>query len=108
MMVAFGDTRYRTPFEIVLAILASVAVDGLCNVLRRTRPEVTGPPRARREDAPELPGTPIATGGAGPAVAGEPASSAVSLRPARWLGHAVTDPRWRRRRPSGTPAPRAG
>ena len=25
MMVAFGDTRYRTPFEIVLAILASVA-----------------------------------------------------------------------------------
>jgi 4-amino-4-deoxy-L-arabinose transferase-like glycosyltransferase len=108
MMIAFGDTRYRTPFEIVLAILASVAVDGLCNVLRRTRPEVTGPPRARREDAPELPGTPIATGGAGPAVAGEPASSAVSLRPARWLGHAVTEPRWRRRRPSGTPAPRAG
>jgi 4-amino-4-deoxy-L-arabinose transferase-like glycosyltransferase len=33
MMVAFGDTRYRTPFEIVLAILASVAVDGLVNTV---------------------------------------------------------------------------
>jgi hypothetical protein len=48
MMVAFGDTRYRTPFEIVLAILASVAVDGLVNVLRRDRP---GPVRP----APEAP-----------------------------------------------------
>jgi hypothetical protein len=34
--ISFGQTRYRTPFEVVLAILAAVAVDGLCNVLRRS------------------------------------------------------------------------
>jgi 4-amino-4-deoxy-L-arabinose transferase-like glycosyltransferase len=37
MIVAFGDTRYRTPFEVVLAILASVAVDGLVNVVAGRR-----------------------------------------------------------------------
>jgi 4-amino-4-deoxy-L-arabinose transferase-like glycosyltransferase len=39
MAITFGQTRYRTPFEVVLAILAAVAVDGLCNVLRRNRPQ---------------------------------------------------------------------
>jgi 4-amino-4-deoxy-L-arabinose transferase-like glycosyltransferase len=59
MMVAFGDTRYRTPFELVLAILASVAVDGFLNVVRRRRPEVTGAragPGRPDESAVEAPG----------------------------------------------------
>jgi 4-amino-4-deoxy-L-arabinose transferase-like glycosyltransferase len=38
MMVAFGYTRYRAPFEVVVAVLASVAIDGLLNVIRRPRP----------------------------------------------------------------------
>ncbi len=42
MAIAFGCTRYRTPFEVVLAILASVAVDGLVNGLRRGGPTTGG------------------------------------------------------------------
>ena len=56
MAIAFGCTRYRTPFEVVLAVLASVAVDGLVNVVRRARPETKGArggPGPTTEDAPE-------------------------------------------------------
>jgi 4-amino-4-deoxy-L-arabinose transferase-like glycosyltransferase len=49
MAIAFGCTRYRTPFEVVLAILASVAVDGLRNVARRGGPTTGGGPPADGE-----------------------------------------------------------
>lgn len=56
MAIAFGCTRYRTPFEVVLAVLASVAVDGLVKGVRRDRPEATvprGAPGGTTEQAPE-------------------------------------------------------
>lgn len=38
VMIAFGDTRYRTAFEVSLAILAAVALDHLANRIRPGRP----------------------------------------------------------------------
>jgi hypothetical protein len=46
MALSFGQTRYRTAFEVVLAILASVAIDGLCNVLRRSNRSSPAPRHA--------------------------------------------------------------
>jgi 4-amino-4-deoxy-L-arabinose transferase-like glycosyltransferase len=37
VMIAFGDTRYRTTFEVSLAILAAVALDDLANRARSRR-----------------------------------------------------------------------
>jgi len=46
MIITFGQTRYRTPFEVVLAVLAAVALDGLFNVLsaKRRRAAASAPP----------------------------------------------------------------
>jgi len=58
MIIAFGGTRYRTPFEVVLAVLAAVALDGLCNVVspKRRRAAASAPP------APEHQHDPVAVG----------------------------------------------
>ncbi|MGH8996121.1 MAG: hypothetical protein ACRDYB_08870 [Acidimicrobiales bacterium] len=53
MVIAFGDTRYRTPFEVVIAILAAVAVDGLWNAVRRRPPQPVMPASPEPAPTPE-------------------------------------------------------
>jgi len=45
-MLLYGDTRFRTPFEVVLAVLAAVALDA--GLSRRRRPARTASPGSRR------------------------------------------------------------
>jgi 4-amino-4-deoxy-L-arabinose transferase-like glycosyltransferase len=52
MIIAFGGTRYRTPFEVVIAILAAVAIDGLWNAIRHRPPEQVRPPEPEPAPAP--------------------------------------------------------
>jgi 4-amino-4-deoxy-L-arabinose transferase-like glycosyltransferase len=67
MAIAFGCTRYRTPFEVVLAILASVAVDGFLNLVRRGGPPTGGRPGDAEEPGPDAAGTPALSGSTPPA-----------------------------------------
>jgi hypothetical protein len=58
VLVSFGDTRYRTPFEVALAILAAVQLDSWWGQLRRAGAPadvVLGTPRPRRESASASP-----------------------------------------------------
>ena len=43
VLVTFGQTRYRTPFEVSLALLAAVQVDWICGRLWRRRASDDGP-----------------------------------------------------------------
>jgi 4-amino-4-deoxy-L-arabinose transferase-like glycosyltransferase len=68
MAIAFGCTRYRTPFEVVLAILASVAVDGFLNLVRRGGPpDGGGRPGDPEEPGPDTVSTPALSGSTPPA-----------------------------------------
>jgi len=67
MAIAFGCTRYRTPFEVVLAILASVAVDGFLNLVRRGGPPTGDGPGDAEEPDPDAAATPTFFGSTPPA-----------------------------------------
>lgn len=48
VLVSFGDTRYRTPFEVALVLLAAVQIDAIWDKVRRAPPPtdvVMGEPR---------------------------------------------------------------
>lgn len=66
VLVSFGQTRYRTTFEVSLALLSAVALDRLWDHVRRNGPPadvVRGTPRARRAPVAALPDpTPSAPG----------------------------------------------
>jgi 4-amino-4-deoxy-L-arabinose transferase-like glycosyltransferase len=58
VLVSFGDTRYRTPIEVTLVLLAAVQLDALWGWVRRARPPadvVVGPPRGRATPASPRP-----------------------------------------------------
>ncbi len=58
VLLSFGNTRYRTPFEVTLALLAAVQLDAVWGALRRTGPPadvVCGPPRGRTGSPPDTP-----------------------------------------------------
>ena len=65
VLLSFGNTRYRTPFEVALALLAAVQLDALWAALRRSgvpadtgavRPgDTTRPRRAHGPRPPERP-----------------------------------------------------
>ena len=62
-LVTFGQTRFRTPFEVSLVVMAAVALDWVWGWLRGTGapPDtVHGPPRHLLEAAPPEPGAPAA------------------------------------------------
>ncbi len=53
VLLSFGNTRYRTPFEVALALLAAVQLDVLWGALRRSGVHAdAGPGPARGDDAP--------------------------------------------------------
>jgi len=56
MLITFGQTRYRTPFEVVLAVLASVAVDAALRALSpRRRRRAPSTVAEGERDAPAVP-----------------------------------------------------
>lgn len=56
MIITFGNTRYRTPFEVVLAILASVTVDAALAALGRRRRRRRAVPQSPASDEDREPG----------------------------------------------------
>jgi 4-amino-4-deoxy-L-arabinose transferase-like glycosyltransferase len=64
MLVSFGDTRYRTPFEVSLVLLAAVALDAWWG-RRGAEPDADDLPRrtaAYGTPRPVPPGTPVSAG----------------------------------------------
>jgi len=65
VLVSFGQTRYRTPFEVSLVLLAAVQLDAAWGALRRTGPALDialGRPRGARaadEATPPPPPVPV-------------------------------------------------
>lgn len=56
VLIAFGNTRYRTPFEVCLVIMASVPIEWLWNRImpeRRSRQPGLPPPPSPEETQPE-------------------------------------------------------
>ena len=61
VLVSFGQTRYRTPFEVSLVLLAAVQLDAAWGALRRTGPALDvagGRPRGARAGAETAPAAP--------------------------------------------------
>lgn len=54
IVLSFGDTRYRTPFEVSLAIMAAAGLDRILSLLKQgaaTAPDRPGPPAGTPEPA---------------------------------------------------------
>jgi 4-amino-4-deoxy-L-arabinose transferase-like glycosyltransferase len=75
VVITFGNTRYRTPFEVSLVLLASVQIDWIWSRLSRRRAPAGGAPGGSSEASSLPPLGPGAADGAQPELASQPSGT---------------------------------